>query len=175
MKRLPVPRLYAASLRHFSKKTPLPDDELLIPDSPVCSHVDDVGEVPTFDHKLITHLERLSLLRFSDEEAVANLREAVRTANRLKHVNVDGVEPMYRVHEDQECPLREDNEASALSREEALSNAAKTFEDYFVTPPGNLPLAAKEDLNLKLINEWDKLGQPNVPDPRKRKNAGATN
>lgn len=40
-----------------------------------------------FDKALITHLERLSLVRFSDEQAVFNLKQAVRFANQLKLID----------------------------------------------------------------------------------------
>lgn len=40
-----------------------------------------------FDKALINHLERLSLIRFSDEQAVLNLKEAVRFANQLKLID----------------------------------------------------------------------------------------
>ncbi|CAJ0952670.1 unnamed protein product, partial [Mesorhabditis belari] len=158
--------LLRTTIRKFARKTPIANDKLLVPDVPESSHVDDIGEVPSFDHKLITHLERLSLIRFSSEEAVANLRESIRIANRLKHIDVEGVQPMITVWDNMECPLRDDVLSCELERDEVLENAAETMEDYFVTPPGNIPLGAEKPLDLKLINEWDKLGQPNPPDPR---------
>lgn len=36
-----------------------------------------------------------------------------------------------------------------------LSNAAELVEDYFVTPPGNIPLEESDSLDLKKVNEWD--------------------
>lgn len=34
-------------------------------------------------------------------------------------------------------------------------NAATLVEDYFVTPPGNIPLESSGELNIAMINEWD--------------------
>lgn len=49
----------------------------------------ELDKVPEFSSSLLTHLERLSLVRFSDEQAVASLRESIRIANRLKLVHVE--------------------------------------------------------------------------------------
>ena len=163
-------RVLSSNLR----KVPFDGDEVLVADTPECSRVDDIGEVPHFDDKLITHLERLSLLRFPGEEAVANLREAVRVANRLKHVNVEGVEPLYCVWEEQECALHDDLPEDPLPLKTVLRNAKVTYEDYFQTPPGNVPLPAEKKLDLKLINQWDVLGQPTAPDPRRKRSKSSS-
>lgn len=34
-------------------------------------------------------------------------------------------------------------------------NAEELVEDYFVTPPGNIPLQELSKLDLKKVNEWD--------------------
>uniref|UniRef100_A0A0M3HSM1 Glutamyl-tRNA(Gln) amidotransferase subunit C, mitochondrial n=2 Tax=Ascaris TaxID=6251 RepID=A0A0M3HSM1_ASCLU len=128
-----------------------------VPREPCPSKIDEslVEEPPIFDRRLITHLERLSLVRFSDEEAVAHLRKAVKYANQLKLLNTTGVEPMETVIEDLECPLRDDIVEQTVSKKEVLSNAAELVEDYFVTPPGNIPLEESDSLDLKKVNEWD--------------------
>lgn len=166
-----VPTTSFAVCRTASTRCPYEGDEILVPDEPYSKETAEIGTVPEFDQKLITHLERLSLVRFSNEEAAANLRESVRIANRLKHVNVDGVDPMYTVWDSMECPLRDDNDEECLSRTETLSNASKVVEDYFVTPPGNVPLEESGKLDLKLINQWDELGKRVAEDPRKKRNS----
>ena len=50
--------------------------------------------------ELIQHLERLSLVDFGSQEAVARLEKAITFADRLHAVNTDGVEPMESVLED---------------------------------------------------------------------------
>ena len=50
--------------------------------------------------ELIQHLERLSLVDFGSQEAVARLEKAIAFADRLRAVNTDGVEPMESVLED---------------------------------------------------------------------------
>ncbi|VDN20648.1 unnamed protein product [Gongylonema pulchrum] len=121
----------------------------------------EVEDAPFFDKALITHLERLSLVRFSDEQAVFNLKQAVRYANQLKLVDTTGIEPLETLLEDVPCPLREDVVADVLTKEEVLMNAAKTVEDYFVTPPGNIPLEESDRLDLEKVEDWDRKAMEN--------------
>uniref|UniRef100_A0A8R1E5Z4 Uncharacterized protein n=1 Tax=Caenorhabditis japonica TaxID=281687 RepID=A0A8R1E5Z4_CAEJA len=74
-----------------ARKTPFPGEEIHIPDQPYNSKIDDslLAKIPQFDAKLIAHLERLSLVRFDSEQAVANLRNSVRIAQRLELVDVE--------------------------------------------------------------------------------------
>lgn len=50
------------------------------------------------------------------------------------------MEPLYTVLEDQDLYLREDIVNDGNCQDEILSNAKITEEDYFVAPPGNIPL-----------------------------------
>ncbi|KAJ8776472.1 hypothetical protein J1605_015495 [Eschrichtius robustus] len=50
--------------------------------------------------ELIEHLERLALVDFGSQEAVARLEKAIAFADRLRAVDTDGVEPMESVLED---------------------------------------------------------------------------
>lgn len=34
-------------------------------------------------------------------------------------------------------------------------NAVELVEDYFVSPPGNVPLQEVSNLDLRKVNEWD--------------------
>ncbi|CAD6192968.1 unnamed protein product [Caenorhabditis auriculariae] len=153
------------------KKTPLEGDEVLVPVEPYRSDVfeNTPEDMPQFDQKLISQLERLSLVRFDSEQAVANLRQTVRIANRLKEIDVEGVEPMHSVWEEQECPVFEDIAEKPLPVEEVLRNAKVRYEEYFVTPPGNVPLESNAPLDLEKINQWDTRGQNIAPQHKKTK------
>ena len=60
-------------------------------------------------------------------------------------MDTTGVEPMYTVLENECLHLRSDEiDQNLPSREDILSNAVLTEEDYFVAPPGNIPLSAKK-------------------------------
>nr|XP_017205004.1 glutamyl-tRNA(Gln) amidotransferase subunit C, mitochondrial isoform X2 [Oryctolagus cuniculus] len=50
--------------------------------------------------EVIEHLERLALVDFGSQEAVARLEKAIAFADRLRQVDTDGVEPMESVLED---------------------------------------------------------------------------
>ncbi|XP_037012024.1 glutamyl-tRNA(Gln) amidotransferase subunit C, mitochondrial [Artibeus jamaicensis] len=89
---------------------------------------------------VIKHLERLALVDFGSQEAVARLETAVAFADRLREVDTDGVEPMESVLEDRCLYLRSDNVVEGNCAEELLQNSRRVVEDYFVAPPGNIPL-----------------------------------
>lgn len=150
------------------RKTPFEGDGLHIPDEPYNSKIDEsqLSEMPPIDAKLISHLERLSLVRFDSEQAVANLRNSIRMAKRLELVDVEGVEPMHTVWEDQECPTFEDVEEEPLPIDEVFRNTAVRVDDFFVTPPGNVPLESNERFDLNMINKWDTIGKPVAPEAK---------
>ncbi|PIC42932.1 hypothetical protein B9Z55_009846 [Caenorhabditis nigoni] len=147
------------------RRTALEGDKFLVPDEPYNSKIDDslLSKMPSIDSKLIANLERLSLVRFDSEQAVANLRNAIKVAKRLELVDTEGLEPMYTVWEDQECPTFDDIEEEPLPIEEVFRNAPVRFDDFFVTPPGNVPLESNERFDLNVINEWDTIGKPVAP------------
>ncbi|XP_004591948.2 glutamyl-tRNA(Gln) amidotransferase subunit C, mitochondrial [Ochotona princeps] len=89
---------------------------------------------------VIEHLERLALVDFGSREAVARLEKAIAFADRLREVNTDGVEPMESVLEDRCLYLRSDNVVEGNCAEELLQNSHCVLEEYFVAPPGNIPL-----------------------------------
>ncbi|VDM84194.1 unnamed protein product [Strongylus vulgaris] len=125
--------------------------------------------LPTFSQELLSHLESLSLVRFDNEQAVVHLQAAVKTAMALQEVDTTDVEPMYTVWEDQQCPLRDDIPEEPLTLKEVLSNANPTQDNYFVSPPGNVPLEEAAPLDQTLISQWDKLGVEVAPAPKKLK------
>ncbi|CAI5444715.1 unnamed protein product [Caenorhabditis angaria] len=153
------------------RKIAFEGDQVLIRDIPYISEIPDekLSEIPNFDAKLIAHLERLSLVRFDSEQAVANLRKSVKMAQKLELVDTENIEPMYTVWENQECPVFEDVEEKSLEIEEVFKNCTERFDDYFVTPPGNIALESKDRFDLNVINEWDKIGNPTAPQLKNQK------
>ena len=70
------------------------------------------------------------------------MEDAIAFAEPIQDLDTTGVEPMYTVLENECLTLRNDVLSKELpSREDILSNAVLTEEDYFVAPPGNIPLA----------------------------------
>ena len=104
------------------------------------------------DQKTVLHLERLSLVDFANIEGVKRLEEAIEFAQPLKEVNTEGIEPMYTVLDDATLYLAEDI-PEQCSRQDILVNAARTEEDYFVAPPGNIPLKQDSKRFLKTIKD----------------------
>uniref|UniRef100_H0WNL6 Glutamyl-tRNA(Gln) amidotransferase subunit C, mitochondrial n=2 Tax=Otolemur garnettii TaxID=30611 RepID=H0WNL6_OTOGA len=90
--------------------------------------------------EMIEHLERLALVDFGSREAVARLEKAIAFSNRLHAVHTDGVEPMESVLEDRCLYLRSDDVVEGNCAEELLQNSHRIVEEYFVAPPGNIPL-----------------------------------
>ncbi|XP_018412919.1 PREDICTED: glutamyl-tRNA(Gln) amidotransferase subunit C, mitochondrial [Nanorana parkeri] len=94
--------------------------------------------------ELIDHLERLALVDFRNQEGVQRLQRAIHFANQLHLVNTDGIEPLASVLEDRSLCIRSDSVTSGNCSEILLQNASSVVEDYFVAPPGNIPLPQKE-------------------------------
>ncbi|KAK6016560.1 putative aspartyl/glutamyl-tRNA(Asn/Gln) amidotransferase, C subunit [Ostertagia ostertagi] len=165
-------RILKANVRSISRvagSSRYPGDAVLIPTEPEISQVKSTStEAPHFDRKLILQLESLSLLRFDDEQAVALLGDVVKKAKQLKEVDVGNNSTMFTVWERLECPVNDDVPDGSLGNK-ALSNAAKTQDGYFVSPPGNIPLAEAGSLNLDLISQWDQIGLPRAIKPKKQK------
>ncbi|KAM6051578.1 glutamyl-tRNA(Gln) amidotransferase subunit C, mitochondrial [Theristicus caerulescens] len=95
--------------------------------------------------EVLDHLERLALVDFRDAEGVERLQKAIGFADQLHEVNTDGVEPMDSVLEDRCLYLREDDVTEGNCTNELLKNAREKVEEYFVAPPGNIPLPKLEE------------------------------
>ncbi|XP_056275453.1 glutamyl-tRNA(Gln) amidotransferase subunit C, mitochondrial [Pseudoliparis swirei] len=93
---------------------------------------------------LLEQLERLALVEFPPQQGLACLEEAIRFADQLHVVDTSGVEPMDSVLEDRALPLRADVVVDAGCAEELLQLSKNTVEEYFVAPPGNIPLPGRE-------------------------------
>ncbi|XP_063000266.1 glutamyl-tRNA(Gln) amidotransferase subunit C, mitochondrial [Elgaria multicarinata webbii] len=110
--------------------------------------------------ELLDHLERLALVDFRNWEGVDRLEKAIGFAEQLHTVNTDGVEPMDSVLEDRQLYLREDNITEGNCAEELLKNAKQMVEEYFVAPPGNIPLPKLEDRETFLRREESLAEEP---------------
>ncbi|XP_030141461.4 glutamyl-tRNA(Gln) amidotransferase subunit C, mitochondrial isoform X2 [Taeniopygia guttata] len=95
--------------------------------------------------EVLDHLEQLALVDFRDSEGVERLQKAIQFADQLHEVNTDGVEPMDSVLEDRCLYLREDDVTEGNCTKELLENAREKVEEYFVAPPGNIPLPKLEE------------------------------
>ncbi|XP_041348784.1 glutamyl-tRNA(Gln) amidotransferase subunit C, mitochondrial-like [Gigantopelta aegis] len=133
-----------ASMRSFFSK---------VPSSPTWETIDPekIPKVPKIDKLLVDQLERLSLVEFSSDAGIKCLTAAIQSANQLYNVDTEGVAPLDTVLENRELYLRNDEVTEGNCKNQILQNASKTIEDYFVAPPGNIPLKAKDtDYKKKL-------------------------
>ncbi|XP_015509585.1 glutamyl-tRNA(Gln) amidotransferase subunit C, mitochondrial [Neodiprion pinetum] len=93
------------------------------------------------DNKSIEQLERLSLVNFGSAEGIARLESAITFAKQLWLVELNAdIQPMYTVLENQKLKLRDDQVFDGGYTKKVLKNAALTEEDYFIAPPGNVPV-----------------------------------
>ena len=86
--------------------------------------------------ELIDKLAFLSKLQFSPEEenqVQEDLTNMIAFIDRLKEVDVTGVDPLIYVNELQNI-LREDKVVMEISKEQALLNAPLADSDYFKVP-----------------------------------------
>ncbi|NXY49509.1 GATC amidotransferase, partial [Ceuthmochares aereus] len=105
---------------------------------------------PEVTAEVLAHLERLALVDFRDAEGVERLQKAIQFADHLREVNTDGVEPMDSVLEDRCLYLREDDVTEGNCTKELLKNAREKVEEYFVAPPGNIPLPKLDEQETSL-------------------------
>ncbi|XP_068017837.1 glutamyl-tRNA(Gln) amidotransferase subunit C, mitochondrial [Melanerpes formicivorus] len=95
--------------------------------------------------EVLDHLEHLALVDFRDSEGVERLQKAIQFADQLHEVNTDGIEPMDSVLEDRCLYLRDDDVTEGNCTKELMKNAREKVEEYFVAPPGNIPLPKLEE------------------------------
>ena len=97
--------------------------------------------------RTIELLERNSLVEFDNEEALTRLKEAIEFAEPLRQFEFpEDVKPMYTVLEDETLRLRDDDITEGNCKQDILKNASKLAEeDYFVAPPGNIPITIDEN------------------------------
>ncbi|XP_066254436.1 glutamyl-tRNA(Gln) amidotransferase subunit C, mitochondrial [Euwallacea similis] len=120
----------------------------LVPENPFESRIDP-QKLPSrtkIDADTIALLERLSLVDCANKKGIETLEAAIEFADQIQQVDTTGVEPLITVLEDIPLRLREDEVTDGNCKEIILENASFTEEDYFVAPPGNIPLESREDL-----------------------------
>lgn len=86
-------------------------------------------------------------------EAIRTLEDSIEFASKILHIDTTNVEPLYTVLEDQNLYVREDIVNDGNCKDDILSNAKVTEEDYFVAPPGNIPLEQSESIEQRSKNE----------------------
>lgn len=81
-------------------------------------------------------LERLSLLRINEPtlERVVRMVESVSDIEQFNDELLNNVSPMISPSENQCIFMRDDDRPITTDRNAIMKNAAKTIEDYFVTP-----------------------------------------
>ncbi|XP_046658105.1 glutamyl-tRNA(Gln) amidotransferase subunit C, mitochondrial-like [Daphnia pulicaria] len=116
-----------------------------VPEKPIVLEREGETASVKIDSKTIEHLERLSLVDFANREGIRRLEEAIQFANQIHSVDTSAVKPLINVlYEEYIQSLREDCVTEGNIREEILSNATVTEEEYFYAPPGNIPLPDKD-------------------------------
>ncbi|XP_063380717.1 glutamyl-tRNA(Gln) amidotransferase subunit C, mitochondrial [Cydia fagiglandana] len=119
------------SLRHFSSKVPL---------TPVNTLEKQESTRVKVDKNTLALLERLSLVKCDTAEGVNVLEDSIAFADKILHINTDNVEPLYSVLEKENLSLRDDVITQGNCQKDILKNATVVEDDYFVSPPGNIPL-----------------------------------
>ncbi|XP_013098891.1 glutamyl-tRNA(Gln) amidotransferase subunit C, mitochondrial [Stomoxys calcitrans] len=111
-----------------------------IPNSPhVSANENDHPPVP-ITSKTFLLLERLSLVDIDGDEAQKTVEKSVQFAEKITNINTSNIQPLYMVLYEQPLRLRKDEISEGNCREDILQNASVTDEDYFISPPGNIPL-----------------------------------
>lgn len=125
-------------LRNFSK----------VPDKPTFVFIEHQEKkyknLVSIQNKTIQLLERLSLVRFNDQKISETIQKSIIFTAPIHQIDTNGVHPMFTVLEKEKLPLRIDNVTEGNFRSSILRNAKIKNEDYFVSPPGNIPLKQKE-------------------------------
>ncbi|KAJ0019394.1 hypothetical protein NQD34_006963 [Periophthalmus magnuspinnatus] len=99
---------------------------------------------------LVDKLERLALVDFRTKQGLSCLEKAIRFADQLHVVDTSGVEPMDSVLEDRALYLRSDVVTEGNCADKLLELSKTTVEEYFVAPPGNIPLPKREERTAML-------------------------
>ena len=83
---------------------------------------------------MIEKISKLAMLNLSQEELrefEEEFKKILEFINKLKEVDVEGVEPFLL---QEKTPLREDKESEPLPKERVFLNAPKREGDFFVVP-----------------------------------------
>lgn len=86
----------------------------------------------------VLHVAKLAKLEFNEEELTTlttELNAVIGYVDQLKEVNVEGVEPLENLNEAmEENALRPDQDIPSLAVADALKNAPKSGDNYFLVP-----------------------------------------
>ena len=88
------------------------------------------------NHDEILKIASLAKLHLSDEEIslyTDQINEILEYMNQLDELDTEDIEPLSHVL-DQINMTRKDEQTPSLTREEALKNAPKSDDDYFIVP-----------------------------------------
>ncbi|XP_047529544.1 glutamyl-tRNA(Gln) amidotransferase subunit C, mitochondrial [Vanessa atalanta] len=125
-----------------------------VPSIPVKTLVNNKTEITKVDATTISLIERLSLVKCDTDEGVKVLEDSIAFADKILHINTDNIEPLYTVLENQNLHLREDKITQGNCQADILKNAVLKEEEYFVAPPGNIPLHELQiESNTQIKNE----------------------
>ncbi|RVE45240.1 hypothetical protein evm_010130 [Chilo suppressalis] len=102
--------------------------------------IDHKEENVRVDKNTLALLERLSLVKCDSTEGLTVLEDSIAFANKILHINTDNVDPLYSVLENENVYLRNDVVTQGDCQKDILKNAVLKEDDYFVAPPGNIPL-----------------------------------
>ncbi|XP_059045404.1 glutamyl-tRNA(Gln) amidotransferase subunit C, mitochondrial [Achroia grisella] len=130
--------------RNFGDKVPI---------GPVNSLEKCENKKVVIDQNTLGLLERLSLVKCDTADGIKVLEDSIAFANKILHINTDNVQPMYSVLEEENLNLRIDKVTQGNCQKDILKNACVTEDDYFVAPPGNIPL---QDIKVKEIKQAQK-------------------
>ncbi|XP_068915448.1 glutamyl-tRNA(Gln) amidotransferase subunit C, mitochondrial [Tenebrio molitor] len=141
-------RFYCSAIKASGASAVVQDKRFLVPQKPVKSKIDPNKLPPRtkIDADTIALLERLSLVDCANKQGIETLEEAIAFADQIQQVDTTNVEPLVTVLEDKPLRTREDCVTDGNCRDEVLRNAELTEEEYFVAPPGNIPLETRENL-----------------------------
>jgi aspartyl-tRNA(Asn)/glutamyl-tRNA(Gln) amidotransferase subunit C len=92
----------------------------------------------TIANKTVEDIAKLAKLSFSPQETealAADMNSILNYIDQLQEVDVTGVAPLENINEDVEtASLRSDEMQQSISRDEALRNAPKAADGFFLVP-----------------------------------------
>lgn len=91
-------------------------------------------EITVDDLRKAADLAKINLKDDEMDRYIADLNAIVAYAQKLKEVDVDGVEPMISPLLGMNTPLREDSVKPGLTQQEALKAASQTEAGHFRVP-----------------------------------------
>jgi len=86
--------------------------------------------------EMVEKLANLSRLSFNDHEKKeirADLEQLIAFVDKLKEIDVEGVEPLIHMSAEVNV-LRADNVEGSITREEGLKNAPAATKEFFTVP-----------------------------------------